>query len=369
MGESIAGCDIAIIGGGPAGAAAAIELAKQGRAVLVLERSRYDNVRIGETLPPQATQWLQQLGILNVLSSVPHHAAPGVVSLWEQHAPTEAPFHTSGWHLDRARFDTALAEAAERTGAVVCRGAVVRSCERSNDDTWRVYVDIDGSRKEIDARWLIDATGRRGRGIRRLGVRPRALDRLIGLLAYVGPRASSDLRLFVEARPDGWWYSAPLPGERSIAAFMTDKDLIPHEKGALKLFWEKQRASSQLISCLHGKTSADIPLRVVPANSSWSGTVAGCGWFAVGDAAMALDPLFGLGICRALESGLNAARALIGSCNGDSGAIARYQGWAESCYRDYLARYAAVYSTVTRWSDYKFWNRRARTTNLRRTPG
>jgi flavin-dependent dehydrogenase len=364
MGESIARYDSVIIGGGPAGAAAAIELARHGHAVLVLERSRYDNVRIGETLPPQATQWLQQLGILNALESVPHRVAPGVVSLWEQHAPTETPFYCHGWHLDRARFDTALAEAAQRAGAVVCRSAVVHSCGRSNDDRWRVGVDVDSSRKEIDARWLFDATGRKGWFIRRQGVRPRALDRLIGLLAYVGPRASSDLRLFVEARPDGWWYSAPLPGERSIAAFMTDKDLIPHEKGALELFWEEQRASSQLMSCLHSKTSPPIPLRVVAANSSWSGTVAGRGWFAIGDAAIAYDPLFGLGICEALATGLNAARALLGSSNGDSGAIARYQAWAESCYRDYLARYARLYSAVTRWSDSKFWNRRARTANL-----
>src|SRR5438552_1671128 len=105
MGESIASYDIVILGGGPAGAAAAIELARHGRAVLVLERSGYDNVRIGETLAPQATQWLQQLGILNALESVSQRIAPGVVSLWDKDAPTEEPFrfnsYWNGWHLDR----------------------------------------------------------------------------------------------------------------------------------------------------------------------------------------------------------------------------------------------------------------------------
>jgi flavin-dependent dehydrogenase len=373
MGEATASYDIVILGGGPAGAAAAIELARHGHAVLVLERTRYDNVRIGETLPPQATQWLGQLGILDAFESVPHCVAPGLVSLWDQDAPAEEPFrfnsYSNGWHLDRVCFDTALAEAAERAGAVVCRSAVVRSCGRSNDDSWRVGVDVDSNRKEIDTRWLFDATGRNGWFIRRQGVRPRVLDRLIGLLAYVDPRASSDQRLFIEARPDGWWYSAPLPGERSIAAFMTDKDLIPHEQGALKLFWEEQRASSRMISWLHGKPSAEIPLRVVAANSTWSGTVAGPQWFAIGDAAMAHDPLFGLGICHALGSGWTAARALIASSNGDSGAIARYQGWAESCYRDYLDRRASIYSAVTQWSNSKFWNRRARPATSERAPG
>jgi flavin-dependent dehydrogenase len=365
MGEAIASYDIVILGGGPAGAAAAIELARNGRAVLVLERSRYDNVRIGETLAPQATQWLELLGILQPFESVPRCVAPGLVSLWDQSAPVEESFrfksYLNGWHLDRACFDVTLAKAAERAGAVFCRGAVLRSCERSADGRWRVGADVERSRKEIDARWLLDATGRSRWLIRRQGVRPQILDRLIGLLAYVGPRTSSDQRLFIEARPHGWWYSAPLPGDRSIAAFMTDKDLVPHEQGALKAFWEQQRASSQVISCLHNKPSADTELRVVAANSSWSGTVAGKEWLVIGDAAMAHDPLFGLGICHALGSGWTAARALVASLNGDNGAIARYQGWAESCYRDYLDRRASIYSAVTHWPDAKFWNRRART--------
>jgi flavin-dependent dehydrogenase len=372
MGESVASYDIVILGGGPAGAAAAIELARHGRSVLVFERSRYDNARIGETLAPQATQWLQLLGILQSFESVPRCVAPGLVSLWDQRAPVEESFrfnsYSNGWHLDRICFDVTLAEAAQRAGAVVCRGAVVRSCERRKEDRWRVCVDDDGGRKEIDTRWVFDATGRSGWFIRRQGVRPPILDRLIGLLAYVGPRTSPDQRLFIEARPDGWWYSAPLPGERSIAAFMTDKDLVPHEQGALKAFWEQQRASSQLISCLHNKPSADIPLRVVAANSSWSGTVAGNDWFAVGDAAMAHDPLFGLGICHALGSGWTAARALISSSNGEGRAIAQYQEWAESCYRDYLDRRASIYSTVTRWPDSRFWSRRSRTANSGERP-
>jgi flavin-dependent dehydrogenase len=368
MGELIPDYEVVIIGGGPAGAAAAIELARHGQTVLVLERSCYDTVRIGETLPPQASEWLSQLGILSAPESVPYCPVPGVVCLWEKPVPTESPFFRHGWHLDRVRFDASLAEAAQRAGAVIRRGAIVRSCKRMNDDRWRVCVDSDGGRREIYARRVFDATGRRASFIRRQGIRPQRQDRLIGLLAYVGPRASSDQRLFVEARPDGWWYSAPLPGERSVAAFMTDKDLIPHEKSALKSFWEEQRASSHLISRLHEKTSADVSLRVVAANSSWSGTVAGRDWFAIGDAAMALDPLFGLGICRALATGLNAARALLGAARGDGGAMARYQGWAESSYRDYLARYAGVYSSCTQWSASKFWSRRARTANLKLAP-
>jgi flavin-dependent dehydrogenase len=354
--------DILILGGGPAGAAAGIELARNGRAVFILERTRYDYARIGETIAPQATQWLQHLGVLRDFELAPRCVAPGLVSLWGGDTPTDEPFefdsYNHGWHVDRVCFDRALAEAARRAGAVVCCGAIPRTCRKSHDERWRVSVDIDGERREIHARWLFDATGRKAWFLRRQGVQPRELDRLIGLLGYVGPRASSDQRLFVEARPDGWWYSAPLPGERSIAAFMTDKDLIPHGEGALKVFWEEQRASSRLISGLHAKAGAEVRLRVVAANSSWSGAVAGHQWFAIGDAAMAYDPLFGLGIYNALASGCHAARALLHSPKIDGGASAGYQAWAESSYRDYWDRHARVYGAVTRWSASKFWNRR-----------
>jgi hypothetical protein len=49
-----------------------------------------------------------------------------------------------------------------------------------------------------------------------------------------------------------------------------------------------------------------------PANSSWSGAVTGRRWVAVGDAALAHDPLSGLGVSHALASGWHAARAIIG---------------------------------------------------------
>ena len=55
--------DAAVIGGGPAGASLAIALSRARRSVAVLERSGYEQPRIGETLPPAACVPLAELGV------------------------------------------------------------------------------------------------------------------------------------------------------------------------------------------------------------------------------------------------------------------------------------------------------------------
>lgn len=358
--DSLSRFDVVVLGGGPAGSAAAIELAKHGRRVVVLERSFYDDVRIGETIPPLAGQWLQRLGVRDVIGSVPHLPAAGVVRLWDSPVPLADPLtfanERHGWHVDRRRFDARLAEAAEMTGAVVHRGAAAVSCESLSDRAWRVQFNSRGRRGDVEATWLIDATGRRSWFLRRHGVRAAVLDRLVGLLGYGGPRTSGDdSDLFVEGTASGWWYSAPLPGERAVAAFMTDSDLIPRDGRGMKAFWEEQRSRSEFISRLHAPAAS---LRTVVARTVRSDSVAAEQWVAVGDAAMALDPLFGLGVCEALASGWRCARALLDAFAGETTAASKYQSWSESRYRDYLAQRGRIYAGVRRWPNSAFWQRR-----------
>jgi flavin-dependent dehydrogenase len=284
--------------------------------------------------------------------------------MWESSAPVAEPlaFNTerNGWHIDRTRFDTLLADAAQQSGAVFRRGAVALSCQQRSDGRWRVQFDSDGRRSDIDARWMIDATGRRSWLVRRQGVTPRVCDRLVGLLGYCGSRASDHSDLFVEATPNGWWYSAPLPGGRSVAAFMTDSDLIPRDGRGMASFWEDQRARSELISRLHNTM---FSFRTVVARTAFSGRTAAVGWLAVGDAAMAFDPLLGLGVCQALASGWSSARVLLDGWADATAVITRYESWSASRYRDYLAQRSHAYSMVTRWPHSPFWRRRASSTD------
>src|SRR5262245_56820039 len=113
--------DVLIFGGGPAGAAAAITLARAGRSVVVIEKSQYAQPRIGETLPPAARPLLEELAVWELFLAAGHLPSPGVLSVWGEEELYETHFifnlYGNGWHLDPQRFDTMLAQAARRAGA------------------------------------------------------------------------------------------------------------------------------------------------------------------------------------------------------------------------------------------------------------
>jgi flavin-dependent dehydrogenase len=353
--------DVIILGGGPAGSAAALELLKSGLSVTILEASRYTDRHAGDTLCPEARQWLGQLGVSEMFEALPSVPSAGIVALWDSREATEIDFlfnpYGNGWHLDRAKFDVMLAEAAERAGALLYSAIRLLQCGRTDAGTWRLEVAIEGRVIALESPWLIDATGRNRWFLHRQGFRPCSKDRLVAILARIDA-PMSDSRLFIEARPEGWWYYAPLPGAKAVAAYMTDSDLIPRQALALGEFWERQRAASELISVLTKGIRMETLLRVCAANTSWAGKVAGHRWLAVGDAALAHDPLSGRGISQALASGWNAARAVTRASHGHSAHLQDYQAWAESNYQGYERARGENYGRVRHWPYSRFWTRR-----------
>ena len=100
--------DVAIAGGGPAGAATALGLARLGWRVVILEATGFDGDRFGETLPPEIKPLLRQLDLWRPFLALGPMESPGIVSAWGTPYPEEQDFihnsHGCGWHLDRNRF-------------------------------------------------------------------------------------------------------------------------------------------------------------------------------------------------------------------------------------------------------------------------
>jgi flavin-dependent dehydrogenase len=357
--------DVAVVGGGPGGAAAALTLARAGASVAILERSSYDRPRIGETLPPHADHLLHRLGVADVL--VGDHVLPsfGNTSVWGDSAARSLSFifapHGAGTHVVRERFDELLAAAAASGGARLETSASVVSCRALNGD-WEIGVrSAGGTRRILRSRYLIDATGRRSALAQALGARRRVYDHLVAVTAYYRAPAGDGGYTLVEAMANGWWYSAPIPPDRIVVTLMTDADLCRRNGVSEAASWDEALAlTTQSQRRVAGADRLSRPSIASAITHRLDSRHCGGRSVSVGDAAMGVDPLSSSGIVRSLLSGETAAQAIAAVEGGATAALDEYELWLDEQFEAYLDERAAQYALENRWPDEPFWKRRHR---------
>jgi flavin-dependent dehydrogenase len=363
--ETSASFDVAVVGGGPAGAATALALRRldAGVRVALLERSDYAAFRAGETLPPPAQRLLTELGVWRNFAACGAVACYGTRAAWGGPDPQENAFIFSlygrGWHLDRRRFDAWLAGEAANAGVEVLRRVRGLPAAR-RDGEWRLMaIDDEGAVHELRARLIVDATGRHSRIARSSGARHLAFDGLTGVAVRLRVAAGrADTYTEVEACRDGWWYTAALPGGQLLAMFMTDADYLRHLPWQTIEDWQALSSGAPRTAArIAGAVATGTPI-VCPAMSQRLDTCAGDGWIAVGDAACTVDPLSSQGVMRALRSGIVAARAIHVHAAGDAQAVEELRARHVREYDAYLDTRDAYYRVEQRWPDSPFWRRR-----------
>lgn len=335
--------DVAIIGGGPAGCAAALTLLRYSKLrVAVIERSDYDGWRVGETLSPGVRPLLRYLDATSIIENDGHLTNYGTAASWGTDATVSRDFlfvaAGEGRHLDRARFDRSLAHLVRERGGTLMTGCTYESAN-------------------VDARFVIDASGRHATFARARGARVIAHDALMGIVAIVRSKHGYDGGTLVEAARDGWWYSARLPEDRAVVAFMTDADIVREQRlhdaaGFLSLLDTSHATRARIgeVEIIHGPTTC-------PAQSQILDKPHGDGWIAAGEAAVAFDPLSSMGIGYAITSGIEAARVAASCLNGGDGAPG-YAADVAAHFQSYLARKREYYGVEQRWSERPFWARR-----------
>ncbi|MEV4559307.1 tryptophan 7-halogenase [Kitasatospora sp. NPDC049285] len=354
--------DVVVAGGGPAGAAAALALVRAGRTVLLADAGR-GPVPVGEALPAVARVLLGDLGASAVLTDG-HLPCPANRSAWgtPELGAVDAILdpHGHGWHLDRPLFDRRLRAQARAQGARLAPRTVARPAARAADGTWTVELRGDGHRRAVRCRWIVDATGRRAAVATACGARRLVRDGLVAVHLTLDPPASrpADTTTTVEAAPDGWWYTAPLPSGRRLLAWYTDADL----PGASR---ERPGFEARLAATRHVNSLAaahpwppDARPRRAPAHTARLDTAYGDGWTAAGDAAAAFDPLSSQGILTALFTGLHAGRAVHAHLAGDPHALPAYTDTLTAVGAHYLRNHRTHYTREQRWPDRPFWHRR-----------
>lgn len=358
--------NVIILGGGPAGTSAGMTLLKRhGISVAVIEKSDYSSPRIGESLSPGIRPLLEYLDIWKQFRSEQPLESFGSEAAWGSDSLQTLDYlftlHGTGWCLDRVRFDRMLANAfRERGGNLLIRTLFVE-CERISSAGWKIHIKEPrkGIRK-ISCDYLIDATGRRGRLARHLGITRIIHDRLIGV-GCLGQ--SSDISFLesviqVEACNYGWWYSAPVPGNQISVVLMSDADIVSRMQAARPDQWKVLLNKMKLTSKrVRGVKFAEKP-KAFSCFSSCLKQVGGEKWVAIGDAAASHDPLSSSGIPHAIGSGVHGALVAADSLFSNGELLKHFQDSIYTDFLQYLRTHWQYYQRETRWPNALFWKRR-----------
>ncbi len=357
-----------VLGGGPAGLAAAITLAQLGQRVLLLTRPALLTQRIGESLAPAANAILQQLGVWEGFVGGGHLPCYGNKSCWGNSELGHYDFlhdpNGHGWHIDRALFEQQLAQRAAALAVQQTHTFAIHSATWANDQ-WQITLQptaAPSSPSLICARCVIDATGRTSWFARRQGGQRISSDQQVALVAFLQPTTATleDSTSLVEAVADGWWYSARLPDGRLATAFMTDPDLHRPQWLTSAEGWHQWLAHTRYTAqrvYAHGYSVVDSPYFVAAASGRLD-RLWGAGWLAVGDAAITYDPLAAHGLTAALAGGRDGALAVTAQLAGERDALAAYAWRLESAYEQTTWMRQQYYRAETRWPASPYWQRR-----------
>lgn len=362
--------EVVVVGGGPAGAASAITLARARRRVLLVEASGDEAAfKIGEALPPAARPLLQDLGLWESFVAQDHLPSYGNLSAWGSPFLSSTDFifdpNGNGWHLDRPRFDALLRKHALDAGADVHVSTKLNlKGSEFSSDSWLLSVTSNKSETKWRSRWLIDATGRASSVARARGERRYADDALVAFFglfspAMDSPAADQDSRTLIEAAPDGWWYTALLPAQHRIVAYLTDADLADQSLRTKRGYNSILSRTEHISACLDShQYELKTSVKAASANSARLGCFAGSGWIAVGDAALSFDPVSSQGILTSLFTGITAGQAVAEKLSGNSDSISDYEKRLAEIYAAYLQNRSAYYGAEQRWPTRPFWQRR-----------
>jgi flavin-dependent dehydrogenase len=352
--------DVVVIGAGPAGSLTAMILARQGCRVAVFDRKRSGSFSVGETLPPQTSRLLADLGLFKRFVSQGHRRSPGIVSAWGSADPLATDYLFSangdGWHIDRSAFNQLLRETAIGAGARFFKETAIEACVPSG----RVWT-LHAGGSECDCQILVDAAGRHPSS--KLPHPSRLVyDRLICVAGLSGPNTDgghvpSDYTL-VESVKDGWFYSALLPSGNYIVTFTTDADIYTAGRGACSAYLDEELRGAPLT---RGRIR-EFPMKTTAfsAVTMRRKVAAKVNWIAVGDAARSYDPLSGLGVWSAMNAALKAAPVIHGMREGHAEAAEAYNTEHEQAFASYREKHAAYYALENRWPESPFWDRRHR---------
>ena len=312
--------DVVVVGGGPAGAAAAIGLARAGRDVVLVDKATFPRDKCcGDGLTAGALRRLEALG-LRAAAVDSWHVVEDVYVRSPSGREVVFPLPRDGGVYAaiarRADLDAALLDVARDAGVKVHEGCALTGAVAFDD---RVELAVDGVDGVVRARYAVGADGiwsplRKAMGAAAPG--ETYLGEWHAFRQYFRGVSEAGRQLWVWFEPDvlpGYVWSFPLPDGRANVGFGILRRPDEPTK-SMKAMWPTLLARPHIAAVLGACASVEAAHKAWPIPAGLDGaplTAGGGRVLFVGDAARAADPLTGEGIGQALETAELAVDAII----------------------------------------------------------
>ena len=349
--------DVLIIGAGPSGLVAAAYLREKNIKVIVLEKTQFPRIVVGESLIPRSMDHFEEAGLLSYLEKQNFEVKRGARFIRGEQICIFDFSKKFGkgqdwtWQVPRADFDMTLAD------AIIDKGADLRFNEEVIDVQFEGKKSIttvkkqNGETYQINAKFLIDASGY-GR------VLPRLLN--IDSPSKLNPHSAIFTHINDVRRPEGqertqisfdiietkvWLWVIPFSNGKTSVGIVGPTDYINQLSTNQDTTEALQNAIQK--SDFYVNRFGNLPFEFNPIwLKNYSAAVTkmfGDGYVLTGNSTEFLDPVFSSGVCFATESGLKAAKLAIKEINGEK------VDW-QTDYEDYMKEGIDVFTTyVQEW--------------------
>ncbi len=353
--------DVLVIGGGPAGATAAGQLASWGRSVVVVH-AEPSHPSLAESLPAGVRKVFNLVGQGELVAAARFFPNDGNVASWAGRS-TVTTSDVPGYHVLRARFDHVLRESARKAGAQIVYGRARRvECSTPFEVGCTTR---SGAEVSFRARHLLDCSGRTGvvarRGLRLADAGYRTLAVAAEWECRQWPR-DERTRTFVESYRDGWAWSVPLSPTRRQCTVMIDPDRLAVKTGLSSAYAAEIRKATGLGERLDRARQLTTPW-ACDASLYHAVRATDSGALLVGDAASFIEPLSSAGVKKALTSAWRAA-VVVHTCLDHADMTTAACGLHESreriVYEQCVKRSAAFFAAAGEVQHHGFWDVRAR---------
>jgi menaquinone-9 beta-reductase len=345
--------DVAIIGAGPAGSSAAIQLATKGYSVALLDKEQFPREKLcGDFLNPVNWPLLRELKVERAVLARPHEKVSifRFTSFSGEEAEIPLPAGRDGavvgLGLRRFDLDHVLLERANSLGVTVLDGWKPKELERQPDG-WMLKAD----KSLLGARVLIGADGRNSWVAHHLGLAdPAAMQgRSVGFQFRLKCANRSTGKIEIHLFPGGYAGVVGLDGDTVTLGLAIEKHRLLDGRPEQSLLesilpqnpWLKEILRSGSVS----EMRSTYPIYFSPRRTYGDGVLL------VGDAARVNEPVTGEGIYFALKSGVFAAKTVDEGFQMSDFSAARLRSYEGNCRSAFRARRAI--NALIRWLIYR----------------